>query len=83
MKPDIPIPEFEPGQYVALGLGNWEPRLEGTQQEKVPEKRLSKLTRRLLISAQCWIRLANWLSEFHRLSRVLRYTCSARKFTKQ
>ena len=46
VKPDIPIPEFEPGQYVALGLGNWEPRLEGTQQEKVPEKRLSKLTRR-------------------------------------
>ena len=23
VKPDIPIPEFEPGQYVALGLGNW------------------------------------------------------------
>jgi len=46
IRPDAPIPSFKPGQYVALGLGNWEPRLEGTQPEEVPEKKLRKLTRR-------------------------------------
>lgn len=46
IRPDAPIPEFDPGQYVAVGLGNWEPRLEGTQPEAVPEKKLRKLTRR-------------------------------------
>jgi ferredoxin--NADP+ reductase len=46
IRPDAPIPPFKPGQYVALGLGNWEPRLEGTQIEEVPEKKLRKLTRR-------------------------------------
>jgi ferredoxin--NADP+ reductase len=46
IRPDGGIPSFEPGQYVALGLGNWEPRLAGTQSEEVPEKRLRKLSRR-------------------------------------
>ena len=46
IRPDNPIPPFDPGQYVALGIGNWEPRLEGTQEEVVPEKKLRKLTRR-------------------------------------
>ena len=46
IRPDAPIPPFKPGQYVALGLGNWEPRLAGTQFEVVPEKKLRKLTRR-------------------------------------
>lgn len=46
IRPDNPIPPFDPGQYVALGIGNWEPRLEGTQPEEVPEKKLRKLTRR-------------------------------------
>jgi ferredoxin--NADP+ reductase len=46
IRPDIPIPPFKPGQYVALGVGNWEPRLEGTQPEEVPEKNLRKLARR-------------------------------------
>lgn len=46
IRPDLPIPPFKPGQYVALGLGNWEPRLEGTQREEVPEKKLRKLSRR-------------------------------------
>lgn len=46
VRPDTPIPEFDPGQYVALGLGNWEPRLAETQAEDVPDKRLRKLTRR-------------------------------------
>ena len=44
--PTFPIPPFKPGQYVALGVGNWEPRLAGTQPEEVPEKNLRKLSRR-------------------------------------
>ena len=43
VRPDLPIPNFEPGQYVALGLGNWEPRVGGAQKEEVQEKRLKKL----------------------------------------
>ncbi len=46
IRPDNPIPPFKPGQYVALGIGNWEPRLHGTQKEEVPEKKLRKLSRR-------------------------------------
>ncbi len=46
IRPDFPIPPFKPGQYVALGLGNWEPRLVGTQPEEVPENKLRKLSRR-------------------------------------
>jgi ferredoxin--NADP+ reductase len=46
IRPDAPIPDFQPGQYVAVGLGNWEPRLQGTQPEEVPEKKIRKLSRR-------------------------------------
>lgn len=46
IRPDQPIPPFKPGQYVALGLGNWEPRLPGTQDEAVAASRLRKLSRR-------------------------------------
>ncbi len=46
IRPDAPIPPFLPGQYVAVGLGNWEPRLDGTQHEEVPEKKLRKVSRR-------------------------------------
>ena len=46
IRPDGGIPPFEPGQYVALGLGNWESRLPGTQPDEIPEKRLRKLSRR-------------------------------------
>lgn len=46
VRPDAPIPAFEPGQYVVLGLGNWEPRLIGTQVEDVPVKKARKIVRR-------------------------------------
>ncbi|MEO9591052.1 MAG: ferredoxin--NADP reductase, partial [Rhodopirellula bahusiensis] len=39
---DEPVMPFEPGQYVAIGLGNWEPRLRGTQPEDVPVKKSRK-----------------------------------------
>ncbi len=46
IRPDAGVPSFEPGQYVTLGMGNWEPRLPGTQPEEVPEKKLRRVTQR-------------------------------------
>lgn len=46
IRPDNPVPPFEPGQYVTLALGNWEPRLLGTQPEDLPANRSRKLARR-------------------------------------
>ncbi len=46
IRPDDGVPSFAPGQYVTLGLGNWEPRLEGTQPEEVPEKKLRRVSQR-------------------------------------
>jgi ferredoxin--NADP+ reductase len=33
VRPDFPRPLHKPGQYATLGLGNWEPRLPGCQEE--------------------------------------------------
>ncbi|QDV83366.1 ferredoxin--NADP reductase [Stieleria magnilauensis] len=46
IRPDDGVPSFQAGQYVTLGLGNWEPRLEGTQQENLPEKKLTRVVKR-------------------------------------
>ncbi|MCA9140628.1 MAG: ferredoxin--NADP reductase [Planctomycetales bacterium] len=44
--PDDGVPRFQAGQYVTLGLGLWEPRLEGTQQEIVPANKRSRVAKR-------------------------------------
>lgn len=46
IRPDEPIEPFQAGQYVAIGLGNWEPRLPGTQVEPLDATKLRKLGRR-------------------------------------
>lgn len=46
VRPDAGIKPFEPGQYVAMGLGNWEPRIQPSQEEILDEKRLQKVVRR-------------------------------------
>lgn len=46
VRPDFPIPDHEPGQYCSLGLGNWEPRLQGCQEESLDESTKGKLVRR-------------------------------------
>ncbi len=46
IRPDAGVPRFQPGQYVALGLGYWEPRVVGAQAETVPEKKRRKVVRR-------------------------------------
>jgi ferredoxin--NADP+ reductase len=35
--PDFPVPDHEPGQYCSLGLGHWEPRFPGSQEEEFKE----------------------------------------------
>lgn len=44
--PDFPRPEHEPGQYCTLGLGYWEPRVEGCQIEVFKEGEESRIVRR-------------------------------------
>jgi len=46
VKPDNPRPVHKPGQYTALGLGFWEPRFPGCQEENLNDDQLSKLARR-------------------------------------
>jgi ferredoxin/flavodoxin---NADP+ reductase len=43
---DTPRPPHKPGQYSTLGLGNWEPRLPGCQEETVLPVDETRLTRR-------------------------------------
>lgn len=37
VKPDFPVPEHQPGQYCSLGLGYWEPRFPGSQEEDLKD----------------------------------------------
>lgn len=46
IKPDTGIPEHKPGQYSTLGLGYWEPRLPGCQEEELPPEKEGKLAKR-------------------------------------
>ena len=44
--PDFPRPPHQPGQYCSLGLGYWEPRVEGCQAETLKPEELPRLVRR-------------------------------------
>ena len=46
VRPDFPRPPHQPGQYASLGLGYWEPRVEGCQEEHLKPEDLTKLVRR-------------------------------------
>lgn len=46
IRPDNGFTPFKAGQYVAVGLGNWESRLPDSQDENLEEKKYSKMTRR-------------------------------------
>lgn len=46
VNPDFVRPPHKPGQYCSLGLGQWEPRVEGCQEETVKEGDATKLIRR-------------------------------------
>ncbi|MBI3024623.1 MAG: ferredoxin--NADP reductase [Candidatus Tectomicrobia bacterium] len=47
VRPDFPVPDFQPGQYTTLGLGLWEPRHSGAFPEAdLDEKKVRRLGRR-------------------------------------
>src|SRR5262245_40719830 len=46
VKPDYVRPPHQPGQYSTLGLGSWEPRVEGCQAETIKPGDEEKLIRR-------------------------------------
>lgn len=46
VKPDFPRPPHHAGQYCTLGLGYWEPRVEGCQLETLPPGDETKVVRR-------------------------------------
>jgi ferredoxin--NADP+ reductase len=46
VKPDFARPAHRPGQYCTLGLGNWEPRLDGCQLESLKPEEHNKIIRR-------------------------------------
>lgn len=46
VRPDFPIPTHKPGQYSTLGLGHWEPRIAGCQEETPKPGDESRLIRR-------------------------------------
>jgi ferredoxin--NADP+ reductase len=46
VRPDYPLPRHKPGQYSTLGLGNWEPRVAGCQEEPATATDEQKLVRR-------------------------------------
>lgn len=43
VRPDFLVPAHEPGQYCSLGLGYWEPRFPGCQEEDLSEGDESRL----------------------------------------
>src|SRR5262245_27572049 len=46
VRPDFPVPHHQPGQYGTLGLGYWEPRVEGCQPETLKPEEVAKVVRR-------------------------------------
>src|SRR5262245_4142714 len=46
VRPDFPRPPHQAGQYCTLGLGNWEPRYPGCQDENLKPGDESKIVRR-------------------------------------
>jgi ferredoxin--NADP+ reductase len=46
VRPDFPLAAHLPGQYCALGLGNWEPRFPGSQEENLSDADESKVVLR-------------------------------------
>lgn len=63
VRPDQTLAPFRPGQFVAIGLGYWESRVQPSQAETVPEKKWDKLIRRAYsISCPMWDRDGNLVS---------------------
>jgi ferredoxin--NADP+ reductase len=57
IRPDAPMPRFEAGQWILLGLGVWEERCAGAPKEDVPpDEALHMLRRPFSLSSSIWDR---------------------------
>ncbi len=54
IRPDAGVPAFEPGQYVAVGMGYWESRVAETQEENLEPAKLRKMVRRAYSFLALW-----------------------------
>ena len=43
---DAGLPPLEAGQFMTLGLGNWEPRVEGVDEEQIEAAHYQRLAKR-------------------------------------
>jgi ferredoxin--NADP+ reductase len=48
IRPDAPIPSYEAGQWISIGVGMWEPRVAGLAPETIADEERAKLVRRPL-----------------------------------
>lgn len=48
IRPDAPIPPYEAGQWISIGVGMWEPRVAGLAPESLADEECAKLVRRPL-----------------------------------
>lgn len=48
VRPDAPIPAYEAGQWISIGVGMWEPRVAGLAAENLADEESAKLVRRPL-----------------------------------
>ncbi len=46
IRPDVALPKHQPGQYTSIGLGNWEPRHPGCQDEVLKPGDETRLVKR-------------------------------------
>ena|SRR5437773_697539 len=46
IRPDVTLPKHQPGQYTSIGLGNWEPRHPGCQDEVLKPGDETRLVKR-------------------------------------
>lgn len=55
VRPDQGVPRYRAGQYTTLGLGFWEPRVEGCQDEELEAEQERKVVKRAYsISSPIW-----------------------------
>src|SRR5438128_2247440 len=83
IRPDFPVPAHKPGQYSTLGLGLWEPRFPGCQEEVVAVADESKLARRAYSIGCSILDEAGNLLDVERASWLEFYVVLVRDSTKE
>jgi len=82
VRPDTPLPHHQPGQYTSLGLGYWEPRHPGCQEETLQPGDETRLARRAY-SISCGILEEGELLDGERLNWLEFYIVLVRESERQ